>query len=261
MQKNSLNSDNNIVVAAFYCFFKHDNLEKTKIDLDALCNEHALKGTILLAKEGINSTIAGNRSGIDALKNYLFNTLSLAERIEYKESFTEKYPFKRLKIKIKNEILTFGEELNLPETVGTYLNAREWNEMLMRDDSYVVDTRNKYEIEGYGTFKVGDHGRAIDPETDKFTDFKQWAIDHLHEMEGKKVLMFCTGGIRCEKSTAYMKKLGIEDVYHVKGGILQYLIDVPEEENMWEGTCYIFDQREALDEKLSSAPTKNLIEA
>jgi len=205
---------------------------------------NGVKGTLLLAEEGINGTVAGSREGIDALLNWLQKDERLSD-IVYKESFDESMPFYRTKVKLKKEIVTMGVEgIDPLKVVGSYVKPQDWNALISDPDVVVVDTRNDYEIE-IGTFK-----HAIDPNTKTFREFPEWAEKNLDPTKNKKVAMFCTGGIRCEKSTAYMKEQGFEEVYHLEGGILKYLEDVPKEESLWEGECFVFDNRVAVDHDL-----------
>ncbi|AZL16415.1 oxygen-dependent tRNA uridine(34) hydroxylase TrhO [Rickettsiales endosymbiont of Stachyamoeba lipophora] len=233
-----------IVVAAFYAFKEFSDLENIQSKLLEICENGELKGTILIAREGINSTIAGSREAIDTLKNFLLTDLALTENIEYKESFADNKPFKRLKVKLKKEIITFNEQLNVEEQKGQYLTSKQWEDLILDNNTIVIDTRNDYEV-GEGSFKG-----AINPNINKFTELKPWIESKLPELKDKNVAMFCTGGIRCEKSTAYLKNLGVEKVFHLKGGILKYLEDTANENELWEGKCFVFDERRTVDEEL-----------
>lgn len=226
-----------IVVAALYKFTPLNDLPSWQRKFSELCDLHGIRGTLLLAPEGINGTVAGTRQGIDALKALLFGD-PLFDGIEYKESHADEMPFLRLKVRIKSEIVTLRvKEANPTERVGTYLNPHEWNELLKDPEVVVIDTRNDYEV-AIGTFKG-----AVDPKTKCFTELPQFVKQNLDPQKHRKVAMFCTGGIRCEKSTALMKHYGFDEVYHLKGGILKYLEEVPQEESLWEGECFVFDQR------------------
>ncbi|CUS41380.1 Rhodanese domain protein UPF0176 [hydrothermal vent metagenome] len=203
-----------------------------------------VKGTLLLANEGINGTVAGSREGIDALLDYLRRDERLAD-VGTKESFDDEMPFYRTKVKLKKEIVTMGVEgIDPKRVVGTYVKPKDWNALISDPDVILVDTRNDYEV-GIGTFKG-----ALDPNTKTFREFPQYVKENLDPQKHKKVAMFCTGGIRCEKSTAYLKEQGFDEVYHLEGGILKYLEEVPKEETMWEGECFVFDNRVTVDHDL-----------
>jgi UPF0176 protein len=209
--------------------------------------DKGIKGTLLLAQEGINGTVSGSRESIDALLAYL-NADERLNPISFKESFDDIQPFHRTKVKMKKEIVTLGVEgIDPRKTVGTYVKPKDWNALISDPDVFVVDTRNDYEIE-IGTFK-----HAVNPNTDSFREFPQYVAENMDPAKHKKVAMFCTGGIRCEKSTAYMKEQGFEEVYHLEGGILQYLEDVPKEETLWEGDCFVFDNRVAVNHDLEKS--------
>lgn len=226
-----------IVVAALYEFKRFPNFKDVRTDLFNLCHSHGIVGSLLLGREGINGTIAGKREAIDVIKNYLVNILGF-NGLEYKESFSDDLPFYRLKIKLKKEIVTLGVEgLDPNHKKGTYLNPKEWDVLISDPDTVVVDTRNDYE------YRVGTFKNAINPEIEKFTDFPRFVEENYEKWKGKKVAMFCTGGIRCEKSTAYMRHIGFDDVYHLKGGILKYIEETPKEKSLWDGGCYVFDHR------------------
>ncbi len=227
----------NIVVAALYHFSHLDNYQDLRKPLQSFCSEQKIKGTLLLAEEGINGTIAGSREGIDAVLEYLRQDTRLSQ-LSYKESYTEGYPFYRMKVKLKKEIVPLGVEGVSPtKKVGTYVKPKEWNQLLLDPEVVVIDTRNDYEVR-VGTFK-----NAQNPETERFRDFPGYIKGNLDQKEHKKVAMFCTGGIRCEKASSFMLEEGFEEVYHLQGGILKYLEEVPEEESLWEGECFVFDQR------------------
>ncbi len=226
-----------IVVAALYHFARFDRFEQIQKPLAKLCRSNEIVGTLLLASEGINGTIAGSRQGIDNVLAYIRN-LPEFEALEHKESHADKLPFYRLKVRLKSEIVAMG----VPETdpnkiVGTYVAPQDWNALIEDPDTIVIDTRNDYEI------KVGTFKNAINPETDAFREFPNWVERNQNLLKGKKIAMFCTGGIRCEKSTAFVKSLGYDDVYHLKGGILKYLEEMPEEQSSWDGECFVFDER------------------
>ena len=233
-----------IVVCALYKFVTLENYQDLRQPLLDTMLEHEVKGTLLLANEGINGTIAGSREGIDAVLHHLRSDPRLAD-LDTKESFDEEQPFYRTKVKLKNEIVTMGVEgIDPKRVVGTYVKPQDWNALISDPDVVLVDTRNDYEVE-IGTFKG-----ALDPKTKTFREFPQYVADNLDKARHKKVAMFCTGGIRCEKSTAYLKEQGFDEVYHLEGGILKYLEEVPESESLWEGECFVFDNRVTVDHQL-----------
>jgi UPF0176 protein len=232
------------VVCALYKFVSLPNYKALRQPLQSFMEANEVRGTLLLAAEGINGTVAAKREGIDALLAWLDKQPGL-DNIVFKESFDETCPFYRTKVKLKKEIVTLGVEGVDPlNVVGTYVKPKDWNALISDPEVVLVDTRNDYEIE-IGTFK-----NAVDPKTKTFREFPQWAAENLDPAKHKKVAMFCTGGIRCEKSTAYMKEQGFEEVYHLEGGILKYLEEVPKEETMWEGECFVFDNRVAVNHDL-----------
>lgn len=233
-----------IVVCAMYKFVTLDNYQKLREPLYNAMNQAHVKGTLLLAREGINGTIAGTREGINSVLTWLNNDPRIAG-IVYKESYEENNPFYRTKVKLKKEIVTMGVNgIDPKHIVGTYVKPQEWNALISRDDVVLVDTRNDYEYE-VGTFKG-----AINPNTKTFRELPKFVEDNLDPATHKKVAMFCTGGIRCEKSTAYLKEQGFEEVYHLEGGILNYLEEVPESESLWQGECFVFDNRVTVNHAL-----------
>jgi len=197
-----------------------------------------LCGTLIVAGEGINGTVAGDRASINTIHQFLLN--EGFNDMEYKESDSADKPFRKMKIKLKKEIVTLGVEVKPRDLVGHYLDPKEWNELIARDDVILVDTRNDYEYKA-GTFKG-----AIDPKTETFREFPDYVKQNLEQHKDKKIAMFCTGGIRCEKSTSLLLQEGFNEVYHLKGGILKYLEETPAEESMWEGECFVFDGRTAV---------------
>lgn len=228
-------------VAALYRFARLPSYRDHRAPLEALCREHGVKGTLLLASEGVNGTIAGTPGGIDAVLAYI-RALPDCAGLDAKYSGAQAMPFHRMKVRLKREIVTMGVEgIDPLQSVGTYVAPRDWNALIADPDTIVIDTRNDYEVAA-GTF-----ARAIDPRTPTFRDFPAWFRAERERLlgEGKapKVAMFCTGGIRCEKSTAFLKAEGVEEVFHLKGGILNYLEQVPEEDSLWRGECFVFDQR------------------
>jgi len=203
-----------------------------------------VRGTLLLAKEGINGTISGSDSAINQVLDYL-NADERLEDLDYKFSYSETIPFKRLKVKLKKEIVTLGiADIDPTYSVGTYVKARDWNKLISDPEVVLIDTRNNYE------FEIGSFKGAINPNTETFREFPSYTQNNLEQYRNKKIAMFCTGGIRCEKSTAYLKSKGFENVYHLQGGILKYLEEVEEEESLWKGECFVFDDRVAVKHNL-----------
>ena len=228
------------LVAALYKFVPLPDFTELREPLLQKCLEHDILGTLLLAEEGINGTISGSRGSIDAVLDWLREDERFKD-IEHKESLHEAKPFQRMKVKLKKEIVTLGvPELNPTEMAGTYVAPEDWNALISDPDVVVVDTRNDYEVK-IGTFKG-----AVNPRTKSFREFPEWVAKQETLKEKPKVAMFCTGGIRCEKSTALLKSMGFENVFHLQGGILKYLETVPEEQSLWEGECYVFDERVAV---------------
>ena len=234
----------NVVVSALYRFVALEDYIDLRQPLLEVMLENQVTGTLLLAKEGINGTIAGSAAGIDSVLAWLKNDPRLA-RLSHKESYCDAVPFYRTKVKLKKEIVTMGVEgIDPNEVVGTYVKPKDWNSLISDPEVLLVDTRNHYEVK-IGTFKD-----ALDPNTETFREFPQYVSDNLDKSKHKKVAMYCTGGIRCEKSTAFLKQQGFEEVYHLEGGILKYLEEVPEQESLWEGECFVFDNRVAVDHGL-----------
>jgi len=232
------------VVAALYRFARLPQFEALREPLLDQCVSLGIRGTLLLASEGVNGTVAGTREGIDLLLAYLKAIPELAQ-LDHKESFCDELPFYRMKVKLKKEIVTMGVEGIDPQvTVGRYVEPKDWNALITDPDVLLVDTRNDYEVE-IGTFKG-----ALDPNTTTFREFPEYVKNNLDPQKQKKVAMFCTGGIRCEKATAYMIEQGFDEVFHLKGGILKYLEEVPEAESLWQGECFVFDNRVSVNHKL-----------
>ena len=224
-------------VAALYHFTRVDDHARLREPLQTLCEENDVCGTLLLAHEGINGTIGGPDEGIETVLAFLRAQPEFAT-LEHKESRASKKPFLRMKVKLKKEIVTMGVETIDPlRTVGTYVEPQDWNALIGDPDTIVIDTRNDYET-AIGTFKG-----AVDPNIKTFREFPDWVREHGELRAKPKIAMFCTGGIRCEKATAFMKQEGFGEVYHLKGGILKYLEQVPVEESLWEGACFVFDER------------------
>jgi UPF0176 protein len=224
-------------IAALYHFTRFSDPASLRGPLAATCEAAGVRGSLLLAGEGINGTIAGPRAGIDAVLAHIRALPGCAD-LEWKESFSETMPFGRLKVRLKREIVTMGQpDVDPRARVGHYVDAADWNELISAPDVAVIDTRNDYEV-SIGTFRG-----AIDPGTRSFGEFPAWWAANKDRFHNKRVAMFCTGGIRCEKSTNYLLGQGVEDVFHLKGGILKYLEDVPKEASLWDGECFVFDQR------------------
>ena len=233
-----------IVVAALYKFVTLKDFHALREPLLDRCQRAEIKGTILLAQEGINGTIAGSREGIDQVLAYLRSDSRLAN-LAHKESYDDHMPFYRMKVKLKNEIVTMGVDgIDPNELVGAYVKPSEWNALVNDPEVILLDTRNDYEF-GIGTFKG-----SLDPKTTTFREFPAFVRENLDPSRNKKVAMFCTGGIRCEKASAFMLNEGFEEVYHLEGGILKYLEEIPAEESTWEGECFVFDNRVAVNQAL-----------
>ena len=231
-------------VCALYQFVRLDDFEAFRTPLRELMVELEVKGTILLALEGLNGTISGSKASIDGVVQFLQDDVRF-DNLEIKFSHSETTPFKRLKVKLKKEIVTLGvEHIDPLSSVGTYIAPQDWNALISDPDVVLIDTRNNYEYE-IGSFKG-----AINPNTETFREFPTYTKDNLEQYRGKKVAMFCTGGIRCEKSTAYLKSQGFDTVYHLQGGILKYLEEMDEEQSLWEGECFVFDDRVAVKHNL-----------
>ena len=233
-----------VVVAALYKFVSLPDFHEIREPLLEVCQAAGVKGTLLLAHEGINGTIAGSREGIDAVLAHLRSDPRMAD-LEHKESYDDHMPFYRMKVKLKKEIVTMGVEgIDPNDVVGTYVKPADWNALIEDPEVLVIDTRNDYEY-GIGSFRG-----AVDPHTTTFREFPAWVRENLDPGKQRKVAMFCTGGIRCEKASAFMLKEGFEEVYHLEGGVLKYLEEVPREESTWEGECFVFDNRVAVNHEL-----------
>ncbi|MDP5032751.1 MAG: rhodanese-related sulfurtransferase [Paraglaciecola sp.] len=235
------------VVCALYKFVTLENYEALRLPLLSFMEERNIRGTLLLASEGINGTVSGTRQTIDELLAYL-NSDPRLKPISFKESLDETQPFHRIKVKLKKEIVTMGVEgIDPLKTVGTYVQPSDWNALISDPEVLVIDTRNDYEIE------IGTFTNAVNPNTESFREFPHYVKAHLDPAKNKKVAMFCTGGIRCEKSTAYLKEQGFAEVYHLEGGILKYLEEVPKEQSLWQGDCFVFDNRVAVNHDLEKS--------
>lgn len=234
-------------VAALYHFARLSDYTQLREPLQKVCDLHEIKGTILLAEEGINGTVAGTDAAIDELLTFLRADPRLVG-LEHKESRAEAMPFYRMKVRLKKEIVTMGVDgIDPNEVVGTYVDPENWNDLISDPDVVLIDTRNDYEVE-IGTFEG-----ALNPDTQTFREFPEWVEQNKDKLDKPKVAMFCTGGIRCEKASAFMKKNGYDDVYHLKGGILKYLETQPKDTSLWNGDCFVFDQRVAVRHGLAES--------
>ncbi|WP_371674827.1 rhodanese-related sulfurtransferase [Neorhizobium sp. T25_27] len=238
------------LVAALYHFARFDRYESFREPLQAFCDENGIKGTLLIAREGINGTVAGSDAAISDLLAYLRAQPEFA-RLEHKESRASKMPFLRMKVRPKKEIVTMGvEDIDPKRIVGTYVEPKDWNALISDPETIVIDTRNDYET-AIGIFKG-----AVDPQTKTFREFPDWVKNNSGLHNKPKIAMYCTGGIRCEKATAFMKEQGFDEVFHLKGGILKYLEEVPAEESLWEGACFVFDERVSVEHGLKEGNHK-----
>ncbi len=235
-------------VAALYKFTAFDDPAALKGPLLTCCLDEGVRGTLLLAPEGINGTIAGLADGIANVLEAV-RALPGCGDIEWKESHTAEMPFNRMKVRLKREIVTMGQPgVDPTAVVGRYVEPSDWNALIAAPDVVVIDTRNDYEV-ALGTFDG-----SIDPHTASFGEFPAWWTENRDRFEGKRVAMFCTGGIRCEKSTNYLLAQGVEEVFHLKGGILKYLEEVPEDQSRWTGDCFVFDKRVSVGHGLKEGP-------
>jgi UPF0176 protein len=248
-------TDRNYMVAAFYKFtdLSERDLVQLRRELLQLLRDHGIRGTILIANEGFNSTIAG-------FKDDLHCVLTELERIfgttlEAKFSFHSEPPFQRTKVKIKQEIVTLGRSVDTSLGIGTHVDPEDWNDVITRDDVYVLDARNDYE------YRTGTFAKAINPRTEKFSELPEFVESEFNPDDGRAIAMFCTGGIRCEKFAAYLKGKGFERVYQLRGGILNYLEQVPESEQLWQGECFVFDERVSVDHELRKGSSSDKSQA
>ncbi|MDH5257412.1 MAG: rhodanese-related sulfurtransferase [Gammaproteobacteria bacterium] len=233
-----------VVVVALYHFVTLDNYKELRNPLLEFMQDNHIKGTLLLASEGVNGTVAGSQQAMDALIGWFKNDTRF-DGLQFKVSYDDEMPFLRTRVKLKKEIVTMGVEgIDPKHIVGTYVKPEDWNALISDPDVVLIDTRNDYEIE-IGTFK-----NAINPHTETFREFPAYIKENFSPEKHKKVAMYCTGGIRCEKSTAYLKENGFDEVYHLEGGILKYLEEIPEENSLWEGECFVFDNRVSVNHAL-----------
>jgi UPF0176 protein len=241
-------------VAAFYQFAALPDFRELREPLRAIGAGLGLKGSVLLAHEGINGTVAGSHAGIDTFVGELQHGALFDGRLdnlELKFSNASEMPFQRLKVRLKKEIVTLGTAVDPTHQVGTYVEPSDWNALISAPDTLVIDTRNAFEV-AMGTFEG-----AVDPGIKSFGQFKEFAAEKLHPAKHRRIAMFCTGGIRCEKASAYLLANGFSEVYHLKGGILRYLEGVPEQESRWRGECFVFDERVALGHGLREHKTSD----
>ena len=236
------------IVCALYHFTRFPDPAALKPALLQLALDQGVTGSLLLACEGINGTIAGSRSGIDAMLAHI-RALPGCTGLEWKESQANEPPFPRMKVKLKKEIVTMGQpDVDPLAQVGHYVAPQDWNDLIRSPDVALIDTRNDYEV------AIGSFDGAIDPQTETFRDFPAWWEENKERFHNKRIAMFCTGGIRCEKSTNYLISQGVEDVYHLKGGILKYLEEVPQDDSSWQGECFVFDGRVSVGHGLAEGP-------
>jgi UPF0176 protein len=244
-----------IVVAALYHFTRFEDPGALIPTLRETCARAGVRGTLLLAGEGINGTVAGAREGVDAVLAHVRGLPGCAG-LAWKESTASEMPFGRMKVRLKREIVTMGVPGTDPARLGgTYVAPGDWNALIAAPDVAVIDTRNAYET------AIGSFEGAVDPGTDSFRDFPAWWEANRDRFHGQRIAMFCTGGIRCEKSTAYLKAQGVAEVYHLQGGILKYLEEVPQDESLWRGGCFVFDERVAVGHGLAPLPAYTLCRA
>lgn len=236
------------VILAFYQFVPLSDFENMKEPVLKAMRALNIRGTIILASEGINGSFCGGREAVDALVAHLRNYAGLQELV-FRETFHDENPFGKAKVKLRREIVTMGADGILPHKItGVHLNPEEWNQLLDEPNVVLIDTRNEYEI------MLGRFDGAISPQTDNFRDFPEYVEKHLMDKKDKKIAMYCTGGIRCEKSTSYLKAMGFDQVYQLHGGILNYMEKMNDSDSKWQGSCFVFDDRVALDSNLNSLP-------
>jgi len=235
-----------LAVVSFYRFVDVDNPDAVRARLQEYCDERSLLGTILVASEGVNGTLAGNGASIQSVLDLLRSALGLSDKIEGRWTEATEPPFRRMRVRVKNEIVTLGRpDVEPQKHTGKHVSPEEWNRLLQRPDVLLIDTRNHYEVE------VGTFPGAIDPQTDSFRQFPKFAEELAAAHPKRPVAMFCTGGIRCEKASALMQELGFEEVFQLQGGILNYLESVDAGDNRWQGECFVFDTRVAVDRDLA----------
>lgn len=240
----------NIDIVSFYSFTNIDDPEILIPKMLLIAKKKMVRGTILIAKEGFNGTISGTKESTSIVLDKLIK-LTNAQDITIKTNYDEEHPFQKMKVKLKKEIISMGvTDLDVLSLKGEYIESKDWDNFISKEDVILIDTRNSYEVE-VGTFE-----KAINPFTETFREFPKWVEENKEILEGKKIAMTCTGGVRCEKSTAYLKSLGYNDVYHLKGGILQYLEDTKNVNHKWHGECFVFDDRFAVDDYLAPSASE-----
>ena len=236
----------NFKIISFYVFVNLRNIDLKAELIKKKCNENKIKGLIIIAEEGINGTLSGSEKTLDELMYFITNEICLCQ-MNIKEAFSKIQAFSRLKVKIKKEIVTFGISEILPyNKTGQYIEPADWNDVISNDDTITIDTRNEYEV------RIGSFKGALNPKTQSFSEFPKWWEKNKEKLKGKNIAMFCTGGIRCEKSTKFLLKDGFKNVYHLKGGILNYLKSQKDKNSLWQGECFVFDQRVSVDENLNT---------
>ncbi|HEY0426435.1 MAG TPA: rhodanese-like domain-containing protein [Pyrinomonadaceae bacterium] len=242
--------EQNVEIITFYQFKRLENLAEIKDTLKAAMRELSVFGTIIVAEEGFNSTVSGAPQDIKKLIGVLETTF--ATKIVYKSSFHEQNPFKRIYVKIKPEIVTLKRQVEIEKGTGTHVAPKDWNRIIEDEEIYLLDARNDYE------FQVGTFKGAVNPKTEKFSDLPEFVEENLNPEKHKKIAMFCTGGIRCEKFAPYLREKGFEQIFQLEGGILKYLEEIPEAEQLWQGECFVFDERVSVDEKLQKGKAEDL---
>lgn len=231
-------------IAALYKFTRFDDPQSLLAPLQALCDAQAVRGIVLLAQEGINGTIAGDADAVSLVLAHICALPGCGD-LEWKQSLAPMAPFSRMRVRLKSEIVTMGQpDVDPSAAVGRYVAPTDWNELISAPDVAVIDTRNDFEV------AIGSFEGAVDPQTSSFGDFPAWWQANKSRFHNKRIAMFCTGGIRCEKSTNYLISQGVEDVFHLEGGILKYLEDIPEQSSLWKGSCFVFDERVSVDHGL-----------
>lgn len=243
-------SDKEIAIVSFYSFVQVQDIDILMPKILLIGKKKSLKGTVLVAPEGVNGSVSGPKEKLEYFMDELIK-LTNSEDMSMKYNFADKHPFQKFKVKLKKEIVALGAgQIDVNKLKGEYVEPKDWDDFISRDDVVLVDTRNDYEVE------IGSFENAVNPNTETFKQFPEWVEKNKDILKGKKIAMCCTGGIRCEKSTAFMKMLGYEEVYHLKGGILQYIEDTGNESGKWYGDCFVFDDRVAVDDGL--APSEGL---
>ncbi len=242
-------SETNYQIITFYEFKRLENLLEIKASLVAAMDEFSIKGTIIIAEEGYNATVSGFPTDIKSFIEILENVFET--KLTYKSSFHAERPFSKVKVRIKKEIVSLRKKVEIEKGIGTHTKPADWNKIISGENTIILDTRNDYEVE-IGTFKG-----AINPKIEKFSDLPQFVATNFNPDEHKRIAMFCTGGIRCEKFAPLMKEMGFEEVFQLEGGILKYLEETPENESLWEGECFVFDDRIAVDKNLQGGKTED----